>query len=268
MLAFFHEDWYSPVLRYFSKTIQSGSTIELSQILIIETDISSQPWAFFASSVLINFKTLSLFTATSFSWFLILGNIESSDIDAFFSNLSTTLNSALDEYDNVIAMGDVNIDTLNRQDTGHSKLVSFCDVFGLSSLVTAKTCFTKNSSSSIDVILTNRPRCFQKTSVYETGISDYHGLVITVMKSHIPRLKPKVVQYRSYKTFVAHNFLSDVKLANFNVPKDPDQAYDNLVCTFRKLVDKHAPLKTIVLRGNGAPFMNRELKREFVPEVG
>ena len=63
---------------------------------------------------------------------------ESNNIDSFFNDLSTTLNSALDKYDNVIVMGDINIDTLNRQDTGHSKLVSFCDVFGLSNLVTAK----------------------------------------------------------------------------------------------------------------------------------
>ena len=183
------------------------------------------------------------------------------NIDSFFSDLSTTLNSALDKYDNVIVMGDINIDSLNRQDPGHSKLVSFCDVFGLSNLVTAKTCFTKNSSSSIDAILTNRPRCFQKTSVFETGLSDYHGLVLTVMKSHLPRLKPKVIKYRSYKNFVPENFLSDVKLANFGATEDPEQAYDNLVCTFRKLVDKHAPLKTKVQRGNSAPFMTHELKK-------
>ena len=186
---------------------------------------------------------------------------ESSNIDAFFTDLSITLNSALDKYENIIVMGDVDIDTLNKQDTGYNRIVSFCDVFGLSNLVTAKTCFTKNTSSSIDVILTNRPRCFQNTSVFETGMSDYHGLVITVMRSHLPRLKPKVIKYRSYKKFDAKNFLSDVKVAKFDVVDDPEQAYDNLTCTFRKLVDKHAPLKTKVLRGNSAPFMTRELKK-------
>ena len=51
------------------------------------------------------------------------------------------------------------------------------------------------------------------------------------------------------------NFLSDVKLPKFDVFEDPEQAYDNLVCTFRTLVDKHAPLKMKVSRGNSAPFM-------------
>ena len=73
------------------------------------------------------------------------------NIETLLSNLS--INRALDKYDNIIIMGDVNIDT-------HSfdKLACFCDVFGLSNLVTLKTCFTKNHSSSIDVTLTNRPR--------------------------------------------------------------------------------------------------------------
>ena len=97
--------------------------------------------------------------------------------------------------------------------------------------------------------------------MFETGLSDYHSLVITVMKSHLPRLKPKIIKYRSYKKFDAENFLSDIKLANFGAPDDPDQAYNDLVCTFRKLVDKHAPLKTKVLRGDTAPFMTRELKK-------
>ncbi len=40
-----------------------------------------------------------------------------------------------------------------------------------------------------------------------------------------------------------------------------DDAYDHITKTFRALVDKHAPLKTKVLRGNTAPFMNRDLRK-------
>ena len=45
--------------------MQSGSTIEMSHILIIATDIWSHPWAFLVSSILINFKTLSLWIEIS-----------------------------------------------------------------------------------------------------------------------------------------------------------------------------------------------------------
>ncbi len=186
---------------------------------------------------------------------------ERSNLDPFFSALSLSLNSALDKYDNVIIMGDININTFDKADAAYQKLASFCDVFGLSNLVTAKTCFTRNGSSSIDVILTNRVKSFQKTSVFETGLSDYHGLVLTILKSHIPRLKPKIIKYRNYKKFDPAKFLADVRRTNFVALEDPDKCYDNLTNSFRNLVDKHAPLKTKTVRGNNAPFVTRELKK-------
>ena len=107
-------------------------------------------------------------------------------------------------------MGNININTHDTQHPGYIRLISFCDVFGLSNSVKDKTCYTKNHSSAIDVILTKRPRCFQNTSVFETGLSDFHCLVLTLMKTHIPRLKPKIIRYRCYKKFEPEKFLQDV----------------------------------------------------------
>ena len=111
---------------------------------------------------------------------------EPRDLDSFFSALSISLNSALDKYDNVILMGDININTLDKEDSADQKLPNFCDVFGLSNPVTGKTCFTKSSSTSIDVILTNRVRSIQKTSDFKTGLDHYHGLVATIRITYPP----------------------------------------------------------------------------------
>ena len=65
------------------------------------------------------------------------------------------------------------------------------------------------------------------------------------MESCIPRLEPKKIVYRSCKKFSPANFLSDVKNANLGcISDDPNVAYEDLVCNFRKIVDKHAPLRT------------------------
>ena len=135
-------------------------------------------------------------------------------------------------------------------------------IFGLSNLVNDKTCFTKYHSTSIDVMLINKPRCFQNTTVFETGLSDFYGLVLTLMKTHIPRLKPKMIRYRSYKKFDPEKFFQDVTNIDFKADvNDADVAYRNLSSAFKKLVDKHAPLKTKVQRGNTAPFMNQQLQK-------
>ena len=42
---------------------------------------------------------------------------------------------------------------------------------------------------------------------------------------------------------------------------DPDENYSFLTREFSKIVDKHAPLRKKFIRGNHAPFMNKELRK-------
>ena len=64
-------------------------------------------------------------------------------------------------------MSHINIDTHDIHHSGYTNLISFCDIYGLSNLVEDKTCFIKGHSSSIDVLPTNKPSCFQNTTVLE-----------------------------------------------------------------------------------------------------
>ena len=87
------------------------------------------------------------------------------------------------------------------------------------------------------------------------------------MKTHIPRLKPKVIKYHSYKKFDTASFLEDIKNTDFKVDSNnADLSYRNLSYAFQKLVDKYAPLKTRVQRANTAPFMNLQLERQVIKD--
>ena len=67
---------------------------------------------------------------------------------------------------------------------------------------------------------------------------------------------------RSYKRFDESMFLEDVKNVNFVCDtEDPDLNYENLINGFCSIIDKHAPLKQKTLRGNEAPFMNKNLRK-------
>ena len=44
-----------------------------------------------------------------------------SNLEIFFRELSSSLNSAIDKYDNVLIMGDINIDTHGIQHPGYTK---------------------------------------------------------------------------------------------------------------------------------------------------
>ena len=45
----------------------------------------------------------------------------------------------------------------------------------------------------IDLILTNRRKCFPNFNVFETGLSDFHELTLTVLKAYVPNQKPRVI---------------------------------------------------------------------------
>ena len=52
-------------------------------------------------------------------------------------------------------------------------------------------CFKNpNNPSCIDLLLTNRQQCFQQTCAIEVGISDFHKIIVTIMKTHYKKQKP------------------------------------------------------------------------------
>ena len=81
-------------------------------------------------------------------------------------------------YENFIVTGDLNIDTLDDWMYINSYLSDFCNTYALRNLILGKTCFKGASSTSADVMLTYRPRRFQKTAVIKTGLSDHHKLIV------------------------------------------------------------------------------------------
>ena len=62
-------------------------------------------------------------------------------------------------------------------------------------------------------------RIVQDTSRIKTGFSNFHKLVVTVLKMFYKRQKPKIIQYRNYKTFNDQLFRIelDKELANIDL---------------------------------------------------
>ena len=72
-------------------------------------------------------------------------------------------------------------------------LNDFCDIYNLKNLVKKPTCYKNpDNPSCIDLFLANRPRTFQYTITIETGISDFHKLVVTVLKNFYKKQRPKL----------------------------------------------------------------------------
>ena len=58
----------------------------------------------------------------------------------------------------------------------------------------------------MSLILTNSSSSFQNSCAIETGMSDFHNMTITVMKTIFQKLKPKLIYYRDYSMFSNDKF--------------------------------------------------------------
>ena len=94
-----------------------------------------------------------------------------SNLKEFVTELEKLLNTALSKYDNIVVMGDININIKNNDSYGFNLFNTLCETCHLKNLIKSNTCFKQTSSSSIDVILTNKPKSFQHTATCETGLS-------------------------------------------------------------------------------------------------
>ena len=120
----------------------------------------------------------------------------------FFKELILSLNQSVNKYDNIIVTGDVNIDISDKRKVNNNFLLDLCNTFSLQNIITGKTCRKSNGGTSIDIMLTNRPRSFHKTSIFETEISDHHKLILLFFRSYFTRIPPKTIKYRTYKFLV------------------------------------------------------------------
>ena len=100
--------------------------------------------------------------------------------------LSKYMDFYLSKYDNIILLGDFNSE--NRE----PEMSNFCETYNLKSLNNKPTCFKNvTNPTNIDLILTNKQKMFKNTMVIETGLSDFHKLTVTALKSKIKKKTSK-----------------------------------------------------------------------------
>ena len=103
------------------------------------------------------------------------------------------------------------------------------------------------------------------TKCYELGISDCHKLISTCLRQKVARLKPKKITYRSMKKYDIKVFKIEFEreLGNTNFTS-ANQAYDSIVSILKTLLDKYAPNRTKMARGNQGNFVNKTLSKSFM----
>ena len=121
----------------------------------------------------------------------------------------------------------------------------------MSCLLSKPTCFRGDQGNLLDVFPTNRPMKFYKSTSVETGISDFHHIIINVMKGSNQKPSQKY-----------HTSLSYKKIATVNITlSDYENNCSTLGNIIKNVIDRHAPIKTRKIRNHSSPAMNGKWRR-------
>ena len=183
-------------------------------------------------------------------------------VSCFNTDLTPSLITASLLDKTIYILGDLNCNLLNSSCPDSRALTNFCLTYNLSQMVTSPTRVTNLTETLIDVILVSNAKQVLKTEVLQSSISD-HDLVYALLRLKQQRPKPTYINIRSFKHYDLNKFHTDVSQApwsildTFDDPEDKLYAFDSL---FNDILDEHAPVKTIKIRGRANACVTDEIR--------
>ena len=182
-------------------------------------------------------------------------------IKGYLEHISKDIDSHSTKYNNFLLL-----DGFNCKPT-EEPMKSFCQIYNFKNLLDKPTCYKNHiNPSCFDLIIINKPRSFKNSCTFETGLSDFHKMTLTVLKSSSAKQKPRVLNYRRNCKFFNNTLLRDQllnKLKNSNL-QIRDKDLKRLKETCLSVANTIAPLKSRFIRAKQAPFINNEIQKAIM----
>ena len=136
----------------------------------------------------------------------------------------------------------------NAEDT-EPILSEFLEQYEAKNIMKNESCFKNpDRPTCIDVFLTNSPHSFHNTMTISTGLSDFQGMIITVLKSSFIKLMARETYYRDYKNF------STKSHQNMKIYESKNTVAANHRRRKEKKIDTHKTMDNKTFRKQLYPF--------------
>ena len=164
----------------------------------------------------------------------------------------------------LIITGDLNCNLLEQaRSTCTAKLPEIFDLYLLKQHIQSPTRVTARSQSLIDVIITSiDDNKIIYSGVLELSISD-HRLVHICHKVSVPKVSPKIIFSRQFKSFNVNQFKEDLR-DNINtniVTNDPNILWNDWKTKFLTIAEKHAPMRQRRVKSDYKPWLTDQIKQ-------
>ena len=122
------------------------------------------------------------------------------DHSEFLETMNVLLKGYTETFENIITLRDFSMTVENP------KLRGFMQLHDMSYVINELTFFQSHDPTCTDNILTNRKIMFKTSKTFESGLSDHHKLVSTIIKSGSFRNPPRK-RYKNLLTTLIMNVL-------------------------------------------------------------
>ena len=184
-----------------------------------------------------------------------------------FGQLHETLAFLTSKYAHTLIMGDFNIDHIKTNTPALNFFnLNVVEPFALTQVIKSPTRVTKNTSTTIDLVLTGSPENVKKSGVVDVpGISD-HCLVYFSYALKKPKYKPKMITRRDLHNFTEEKFTKDISDTNWDeiyTAATTNNKAEVFESKFSTVLDKHAPFKTFRVTRPPTPWLTDDIKEQM-----
>ena len=136
----------------------------------------------------------------------------------------------------------------------------------MKSLIRIPTCYKNLANPTcFYLILTNSNQSFQNSCTIETGLSDFHKMIVTVLKIYFQEREAKAINYRDYRNFSNEEFryqvLQDILKAT---QKSYIVSYESFLSICQQVLDSRAPKKQKYVRSNHSTYINKTILKAIM----
>ncbi|XP_052756854.1 uncharacterized protein LOC128202040 [Galleria mellonella] len=177
---------------------------------------------------------------------------ESVSVDTAIENLSSSLDT-FSSYDSIYILTDFNVNINNKGASSTSALTTFLFQRNLYQLVNEPTRVTDNTSSQIDLVITDTPAICSGIYVYHNPKLSDHAMVVAELKMNKPQRSPQYIYKRILGNIDMNSFNNDLISLDWE-SVNKMTTLDARVNRFNELIntlfDVHAPMRKICINSN------------------
>ena len=89
-------------------------------------------------------------------------------------------------------------------------------------------------------------------------------MIYIILRTTYTKIPPKVVRYRNYKNVSEQEFRGDVTTGLTAINPETHDEFENFI---KQALDKHAPIKTAIHRGNNKPHVHKEMRKAMMKRM-